>query len=532
MDFGPGHWECHISVLTLGTYIEPVLQHPWWPFSEFRTAGLPVFYLLSVSMAGSPVGILVAQNLLGLGACAAVTVAIRRYLRLGLASLVILVFLLFNPKEMSFEYRALTEHLSAMLYLLYAAAALATLRFPKSVRIAVTLGLLVLFNVLVKPSAVVLVVSTVILYAFHAWRERQNRIRYFTRVCGSFIAPVAGGLCLYVIAFRIQYGDYSMTHFGGYVAFGHAGQLVDLDSPKYAGIKRELRPLIESYRAKYVSRHEYLTDWLASGSGSPGTERDFGNRSPYAIIKAHVSNLPEQMQQQAMNRIFGDLAFEGIRAHPFEYLQLTRYGFVKLLRDGYSFLYYQYLPSAQVLYGNDPYASNLFNLSEWRKLLFGASGRAIPQTCREALLVRASAKWPLRPFLNGAVSGCRTRPDAFRRPNWPRRVDYVYWLLTQPMEQIFDQLPVLSLLGLIVMVIIGPRTERQRDVLIAAGFLALCCFGYLMFLALVNFTEPARFLANVQGLMMISMLLLTVGGLESIAVAAPQWARSIRPHPQ
>ncbi len=73
-------------------------------------------------------------------------------------------------------------------------------------------------------------------------------------------------------------------------------------------------------------------------------------------------------------------------------------------------------------------------------------------------------------------------------------------------------------------------TNCQRDdILAAALFFGLCCFGYTLFLALIDAAEPVRFLANIQGLMIVCMVLASAGGLLTLKDAFPRLATAFLP---
>jgi hypothetical protein len=513
------------------SYIVPILDHPFLPFSEMRTAGLPAFLLLSIGVTGSPVGILLASNLLAIVSCVTVSIALRDYRRSNIVSLVVLLFLLFNAKEFSFEYQLMTEHLSAMMYLLYAASVLASFRTPHSHWVGFTLGALVLVNILVKPSAVALIVSTLMLYGFHAWREQGPRFA-IARAGSIFVAVVATGLGLYVFAFYARYGEYNISQFEGFNQFSHVGHLTDFNSARHADIKKDLKPLIELYRNKYASRGNYQPNWLIYGTTTPELTRDFGDASPLSVVMTHLSDVPPGMRWRAANRIFGDLAFEGMRAHLGEYLIYAGQTFATLMWEGYSFSYFGYMPSGDTLNDRKPDLSLWrkydYDLVQWRTILFRQMGLSIPQTCSEAARARAGASWPMRAFLGGAVL-CSIDSGTNRRDIWVERVDYAYALVTRPLRKVFSWLPLLAVGGFAVMVWERRKRQSNDNGLAAVIFFALCCVGYVLLLSLISAAEPIRFLANIQGLMIICMVLATAGGLESLKEmflvngAVPSW---------
>jgi len=152
-------------------------------------------------------------------------------------------------------------------------------------------------------------------------------------------------------------------------------------------------------------------------------------------------------------------------------------------------------------------------------MLFGYAGQAIPRSCAEAVTLRASASWPLRAFLGGPVLPCSISGSDAQRRTWVKRVDHWYSVLAELFGRLFVRLPLLAGLGLAAMLLGRGRDRQHDDALAAALFLGLCCFGYILLLALINAAEPVRFFANIQGLMIVCMVLATFGGLDAVKAA-------------
>lgn len=489
-----------------GSYLGAIIPHPLTPFSAIRTAGAPLLFMIGASSVYHPGGILLAHHALWLTSSAALAVSMRKYLGLSVLSLLMLVYLSFNAKAISFEYYAVSEHLSRVLYVFYAAAAFATWRYPRSWWLAFVLAGLVFFNILSKPSAVVLLPATIILYAFHAWRLRRDRPVPVMLVGVVSVALMAGGLLGYAAAYKARYGTFNLTSFEGYNLFSHVGHLVDLDGPAYPDLKRELAPVMKLYREKYVAKGLMEPNWLVFGSFNDALRADFGDKSPAGIISAYAQRTTGRGDLFAVNKIYYDLSVEGIRAHPREYLAHAWKSFKFLFGAGYGFIYYQFLPSPTTV------DAHRASTESFHRTLFGLGGATSTPSCEQSRAIARTTTWPLRPFLAEATFGCGGA--AYDRPEIRERIARVHaWFadIALPMHYLLVALPAWAAGLAIVLLVIPLHGRRVHKITWFAAFLGICVLGYGTLLALLNIAEVSRFMVNIQDYIVLSMGLVFAG---------------------
>jgi hypothetical protein len=491
-------------------YLQAAILYPWAPFTEVRTAGAPLLFLIGASSVFDPVGILLAHHALWLTSSAALANAIRKHLGLLSLSLLILVYLTFNAKAISFEYYVLSEHLSRVMYAFYAAAAIATWRRPASKYLAGLIAVLVFINILAKPSAIILLPATIILYAAHTWRLRRVEPR---RILSTGFLSIALALTLilsYSTWFKVRYGSFALSHFEGYNLFSHVGHLIDLDGPAYPELKRDLAPIMTVYRDKYVARGTLEPNWLVYGSVNQELKNDFGDVSPASLIVAYVRRTKGHIDLAAVNKIFLDLAIEGIRAHPLDYLKYVWASFYRLFHDGYGFIYYQYLPSPATL---DIHRAST---KELHSMLFAIVGVTPAPACEASRQIAQRATWPLRPFLGKATLDCEPLPyDASGISDVTTQVHGWFVDVAKPIQALLRALPIWA--ASLAIFLIWPHwlTARARKIAFYALFFGICTVAYGALLALLNISEVARFTVNIQDCLVLAMGLVIAGVLVS-----------------
>ena len=491
-------------------YIIPAADDPWRPFSEMRTAGVPGLLVLSVGVAG-PIGILLAHNLLWLASTLAVTLALRTHLQAPALSLLVLAYLVLSAKNLVQEYFLMSEHLSRVLYVGYFALALYLLRHPASRWAAVGMAALVFANIITKPSAAVLIVATLLLLlgalglAIHPEARRRVAVN-----AAIFLFLVLGGLLGYMAAYQGKYGAFALSGFQGWNLFSHTGHLIKLDGGIHPELKAELREFMPLYIEKYAGSGRFHPNWLVYGSTDPDLDADFGKRSPAASIVRYVANQPGGTLLARVDRVFLELALEGIRTHPVEYARYAAFQMYVLFQDGYSFDYGLPAPSMATL-DRHTAGTGLFTgyfLREGRDL----EGRLIGAKVRSC-----DENWFVRKF-------CR----ALSSEEWYRRyadrsllpllssVDGLQDRLSAPVRYVFERLPALALLLTPLLIVPVRPSLRARRILAAVALLALVLLGYGLFLGLLNVAEPRRFLSNVQDLVVFMLAGVVICGFLAV----------------
>jgi hypothetical protein len=482
------------------TYLLAAAESPALPFSEMRTAGVPLLLVVSVGLFGHPSGILLAHNLLWLGSTLGAALAVRYWLAAPLLSLCVLAYLSFSATNLAQEYLLMSEHLSRVLYVFFFAAALYVLRWPDRLGGAVLMAFLVFCNILSKPSAVVLVVATPMFYALLAgsatpglrWRIASNAM--------VFLALVIVGLLGYAALYDHKYGKFALTSFQGWNLFSHTGHLVNLDSDLYPEIKQELRQFMPIYIVKYAKHHRYRPNWLVYGSTDAGLRTDFGDQSPAAVVRRYASENDTGGSVIArMDRIYLDLALEGIRTNPQQYLAYATKQALELFKAGYSFDFYPVAPSVSFL---ARHAEDLRSYQEYftpryspPNALFGKI-----ESCAANFFVSAFCSALADRSWYGRYTDARLLFALYV-------VDEFYVTIATPIRWAFDRLPTLTLVLLPIAALpLAWRGSRRRRLSATAALLATVLFGYGLFLGLLNVSDPPRFLATVQDLIIFMSL--------------------------
>lgn len=496
----------YVSPDTL-SYVTPVIANGWLPFSEIRTGGTSTLILLGLSLFRGPVGILLMHNATVIASTVFLCIAIRHVLRFDVLSLLLLALLLFNKGSIFYEYSLMSEIDSTVFYCLYAGLAVLSFRHKASLRLAAAIGIVAFFNIYVKPSALVLIPATAILYALHSWTLRSGALGR-TALAGCLaVGAIIIGLGAMMTGFKARYGEYQISRFDGYNMFSHVGHLTDLDGTAYPELKQALRPLLERYRERYVAFGQHEPNWLVFGSLNEQLTRDFDSSSPAKVMIEYLKSRNIVITIAALNAIYKDLAVEGIKAHPAEYLRLVGKSFVHLLRHGYGYNVHRYTPAPEAL------EEHRRSLAQFRTIVLNEAGKPeAAASCRKGRDATASARWPLRLFVDAIVLGCEA--PAYESPSTLRmaeRVHDAYRRVVEPLGLLFQELPKLAALGLLACCIPGGGSPRQRDTALMAAFFGLCCLGYCVLLAFLNIADPPRFMIN------INVLLALTGGLAVMA---------------
>jgi hypothetical protein len=531
----PLYWVGFTAILTAGTalrlfwthvlhvpyvspdslsYVTPVIAHGWLPFSEIRTGGTSTLILLGLSLFRGPVGILLMHNVTVIASAVFLCLAIRHVLRFDVLSLLILIFLLFNKSNITYEYFLMSEIDSAVFYCLYAGLALLSFRHKTSLTLAVAIGVVAFLNIYVKPSALVLIPATVILYGLHGWTSRDAALRR-TALAGCLaVGAIIIGLGAMMTGFKARYGEYQISRFDGYNMFSHVGHLTDLDGPAHPELKKTLRPLMERYRERYVALGRHEPNWLVFGSLNEQLTRDFDGSSPAKVMIEYLRSKNIVMTIASSNAIYKDLAVEGIKAHPVEYLRLVAHSFVQLFRHGYGFTVHRYIPAPDAL------EEHRRSFAQFRTILLSEAGKPEAVSCQDGRDATASARWPLRLFVDSIVLGCEA--PVYEAPATlalTERVHGAFRRVAEPLGVLVQELPMLAVLGLLACCIPGGGSPRQRDTALMAAFFGLCCLGYCVLLAFLNIADPPRFMININVLLALTGGLAVMAGLLRLANA-------------
>ena len=257
-------------------------------------------------------------NLTSLVSALALAYALAQWMGLRALAFVMFVYLCFSPKNMTFEYYLMSEHYSRVSFVLYAAAVLMVLKSPYSWRTAAFVSAVTAWALLVKPTAIVCIVATLTVYGFFYFRHVEKRPR-LRMVATAVTAASVATLFLYMAAFDMRFGRFALTNFSGTNQFSHSGHLIDFESEENADLKARLRPIMERYQREFVAKHDYEPNWLIYGSTTEALRQAFGNISPRSILESYLRDRGVTPDAASMNRLYGELALEGIRSHPMAY---------------------------------------------------------------------------------------------------------------------------------------------------------------------------------------------------------------------
>ncbi|MDH4228149.1 MAG: hypothetical protein OEW11_00190 [Nitrospirota bacterium] len=327
--FGAGALVRGLLTTTLGipsigpdsfAYLTPALASPWLPLSEPVTLGEPYLIALSLALFHHPMGFLVVNNLLWAVSTLAIVLTLRFRLGLRAGSLALLACLSLVHANLGAEYELLSEHPARALTLLFLAALIRAMDAPWRIRNGAVLSLLVLASILIRPTGVVLAVALGIAYTVF-WLRTSPALRGgVVLAAGVGACLLAAGLATNALLFKARFGDLGLTHHSGVNLYSHVAQYTDLTSPTYPDIKAGLREILPAYKKWYTDRGIYCHSWVAFGIVRGDIARDFGDHSPRSVVDQYIDRYPGTTPDARRNRIFQDLAVEGIRAHPTAYL--------------------------------------------------------------------------------------------------------------------------------------------------------------------------------------------------------------------
>ncbi|MBX9775404.1 MAG: hypothetical protein K2Y71_13470 [Xanthobacteraceae bacterium] len=472
--------------------------------------GLPLVTSVSVFVFQHPIGMLLGFNILSIGSAVVLALAIRSRLKFKVVALIVLAFMLFSPKDVSFEYLHMSEHVSRCLYALFAAMILYFDRWRTSLWYVALLALVVVLNFLSKPSAIILLPIVFFLYVFFWLMEHEHRWR-LVRSTAIFLMLTVGAIIGYASAYKVKFGVFSISQFEGYNLLSHVGHLIDLESAVHRELKENLRPVIETYRKKYASAGNYRPNWIVFGSFDDELRADFGDKSPASIISAYIKR---NKMRETQNEIYSALAWEGIRAHPIEYLRFVAASFYRLFREGYRFVYYEYSPLALHV---DRHKTDVQAL---RQSLYRSIGQKVPTNC-PAPAISDEAPWFFRISMQGELHPCSSAmyKDARQRAI-AEKITNLYVGNISPFAPLFFLLPLVGAVAFIILVVLAPWWRNAA----ATGYALVISLTVLLYgacLGLLNTSEPARFMANIQDLAVLALALF-------VAIAISQAARAIR----
>ena len=455
------------------SYLMPALEHPLFPLSETRPIAYPYAIALGLAAFRRPSGILIVQSCLALLAAVLFAVVLRRRFGIGLASLLIAVYLLFCSKNVSFEHFVMTEHLARTLYLLFCAILVGFWKL-ESHGLTLLLALISVAAILTKPSGIVL------WPAFLGWAvmaglmsaERSGGARRLVRAVGLYFGLSASLLIAYAAANSARFGFFGLSGMDGFVLYWHVHPLTRLDSGLYPEIKKELRTFFPQYLEAHAEKKDYLGNWAVWGSLPPGA-----TTSPAAVVRAYAETHGEGSMARRQNEIFKALALEAIRYRPREYLALSLRGVRSLWEDGLGFWYRHELLSV------DPPTPEQ---TAWFEDRFSAAGRA------RWIAVRGG---PVRRFSLWSPPGVIA--------------DLVTTLMTRGFR-------IIAWSGLLFGLIALTASDGSRRRLIGVLPFAAVPVLYILFCGFLIPAEPPRLLAHVQDLIVAVPLILAGVGMGAV----------------
>lgn len=481
------------------SYYSPVIENWILPFSQMRTSGVSMFISASLLIFRHPAGILIVDNILTLGSGVLLALAIKTVLRQNLLSLVAMFAVLFTPKDLALEYFLMSEHYSRALYVVYAALVPWVLHKPGRLWLAALLGLVVTLNILVKPSAIVLTVATLMAFAVAAWVTKRDRSRVLAAAAVFLVANI-GPMLGYMAAFKARYGTFSMTQYEGINQFSHMGHLIVVDGGVHPVLKERLKPLIVPYIANYASKGDYEPNWLIYGSVTADLKRDFGDKSPARTIREYVHERYGSEDLRWINQVDGDLALEAMMKRPLPYLRYAaRRGFA-LWYEGYSFIYYQLMPNVPTV---QRHRDDRILEREWLYQMYGV---AVPPCGSDAVIPPRATGVPALLF-QGPIATCVALPyENPRIMQIAAEADAVYNAAILPLGAVYQDLPKIGALAAVIagLLLVLLRGRRIRNLYGYGLLLMLILFGYTTLLGLVNVADTQRMTANVQDFTIIA----------------------------
>jgi hypothetical protein len=215
-----------------------------------------------------------------------------------------------------------------------------------------------------------------------------------------------------------------------------------------------------------------LGNWAIWGyPESPSVVRDFGSQSPARAVQDYIAKHPSGPPFPQADRIFRELSFEAIRAHPRDYVALSFRSLWSLLVHGLSFTY------ESKPFGKLPaYIEREATLRAW--------------------FHKAEVEWPGEPIRDGNESVGVVRSFAVIQAASPMLKN---WYLS-----LASVSPILLALMLLSRARFRGIIEPRRVLVVLCG---LAIF-YLTLLTFVCTGEPRRYLFNIQDLIVLIPLFL------------------------
>jgi hypothetical protein len=481
------------------SYLRPLIEHWWLPISTRRTAGLPFLVSMSLQIFRHPAGILIVNGILAIASGTLLAIAIKNVLRQNLLSLIALFVVTFTAKNVAQEYYLMTEHGSRVFYIVYAALMLWVCQNPRRYWLAALIGLITTLNILIKPDAVVLIPATLLAFAAAFWAFASRR-RDITITTAAFLLATVIPLLAYMAEFQRQFGTFDLTQAGGRNQFSHVGHLTLLDGGKHPELKERLKPLIVPYKRDYADKGNHQPNWLISGSADEQLRNDFGDKSPKSEVLDYVRQRYPEFTERWINEVYGDLALEGMKAHPVEYLRYAAQQGVTLWRGGYRFAYYEILPTRA------HFERHRADRNIMRNRLYYIYGESEPP-CGPDAKPPATAAGPLAAMFSSEILSCSPPPyDNPAIAGAARWVDVAYRLITLPLAAAFDYIP---RIGAAAAILAGALLYRSRAGACTYAFgllLSLVVLGYTMLHGLINVAESVRMTTNVQDYVVLAAL--------------------------
>jgi hypothetical protein len=481
------------------SYVDPIVNHWLLPFSQARTSGTSMFIAAALAIFRHPAGILILNGILAIGSAALLSISIKSVLKQNVMALLVLFLVMFTAKNITFGYVLLSEHYARVLYVIYAALMLWLFQNPKRIGIAALAGISVVLNILVKPSAIVLLVATPIACIAVAWTSRTRR-RQIIATTAVFLATITIPLAGYMLAFQTRYGTFSLSHFEGYNLFSHVGHLTVLNGGNHPALKERLKPLLGPYAANYAAKGNYQPNWLAYGSADEQLRRDFGDKSPARAVRDYVLERYPSGDVRWINAVYLELATESMLAHPISYLKYAANRSYALWRLGYSFDYYYVLPATAFL------EQHRQARQIQRKWFYQLYGETVP-LCEAGPVVPSRAAGPLAALFRGPIASCIAlpyeNPAIVKAAEW---ADLFYRKLTNIIRDNFWYLPRIGAVAAVLagIILLSVRGRRVLNVYAFGLLLSLVLLGYTMLHGLLNVAEAQRMTANVQDYLVVA----------------------------
>lgn len=487
------------------SYVAPALANPLLPFNEARTAGVPYLTVIGMGIAGHPMGLIAIYNLLWLCSTVAIIYTAKKVMGLRLLALLFMAYLCFVQKNLALEFSILSEHAASAIYMLTVSVMLLTLRRP-SLSAGLAVGLLTVFNIMVKPSAMAFLPVIPIWYAM-LWYFNRDRVPVIIKSFAISIIVIATLMGGYMKAFENRYGSFTISHFDGFNFFAQNAHLTVLDGGIYPKIKEDMATFLPLYVKKYTDFHRYAWNWVIYSSANPEMKEDFGEQSPVRSILKFQGN----QNMGPTNKVMKELAIEGVKANPLGYLNTSVYILGSLMIGGYNFSYGNFMTEDSLPY----HRSQANELKRWFFEKEGWTDTPLRQRIRSGL-----ERHP-----GGIPEG--TMPAGFNSAStivgWMTHfLGMLAWVAFGAAVPLFVIVVLVSVPAIVrrrfsfrgeTVRIVGSIWALPAKPLAATVLIGLAVLGYCTAVSFYCVSDPTRFLANVQNLYLLTFL-----GIISLAV--------------